>query len=453
MVDTDAGNRSSGRLAIFVLCFGLVGTAAMLYYHQGLLVPRARETLAANHLDGGYSFGNDFYQIWLTSHEWLDRRSDPYTSEMTREIQIGLYGRELDPNLPGDPKDRRSFPYPAFTDLLLWPMARLPFPVARIVVVCALGLATAASVWCWLQALGCRLRWPGLAIVYLMVFSSFPVLEGLYAGQIGLLVGFLLSASILALQRGRLLLSGILMALTTIKPQVTVLAILYLLIWSSYDLRRRARFCAGLFFTGFLLVGGALLVWPHWIQSWTNLLAAYHDYNPLPLLWVLFSSLVGRHAAERVSAVLIVGLLIGATLLAWRSRKVESDSPDFWLTLTLLLGLTTIAILPGQAVYDHVILLPGILLLALRWRDLSPSWILKALLTIEAATLLWPWFASIAMIVLRPLLTHRQFYSRAVFLLPLCMAYGFPFVVLGPIVVALRRERGSAGRAALPLSS
>ena len=42
-----------------------------------------------------------------------------------------------------------------------------------------------------------------------------------------------LSGSLLALMRGRLLLSGTLMALTTIKPQMSVLAILYLLLWCA----------------------------------------------------------------------------------------------------------------------------------------------------------------------------------------------------------------------------
>ena len=85
------------------------------------------------------------------------------------------------------------------------------------------------------SALSWSVSWPWLATAILLTVFSYPVLEGLYAGQLGLLVGFLLAASLLALQRGRLFLAGILMALTTIKPQMTALAIFYLLLWSLAD--------------------------------------------------------------------------------------------------------------------------------------------------------------------------------------------------------------------------
>ncbi len=64
---------------------------------------------------------------------------------MTREIQVGLYGRPLDPNRPGDPVDRRVFPYPAFTDLLFWPAAEFPFESMRVAVVCVFGALTFAE--------------------------------------------------------------------------------------------------------------------------------------------------------------------------------------------------------------------------------------------------------------------------------------------------------------------
>jgi hypothetical protein len=84
----------------------------MIYYHQGLFMPRVVAVRTAAGLGNGYSFGNDFYQVWLTSREWLRSGRDPYNAEMTRKIQTGLYGRPLDPNRPTDPVDRRVFPYP-----------------------------------------------------------------------------------------------------------------------------------------------------------------------------------------------------------------------------------------------------------------------------------------------------------------------------------------------------
>jgi hypothetical protein len=76
-----------------------------------------------------------------------------------------------------------------------------------------------------------------------LTLSSYSALEALFSAQLGLLVAFLLAASVRPLQRNRFLLAGILMAITTIKPQVTALAILYFLLWSLHDWRIRGRFC------------------------------------------------------------------------------------------------------------------------------------------------------------------------------------------------------------------
>ena len=120
-----------------------------------------------------------------------------------------------------------------------------------------------------------------------------------------------------------------------------------------------------------------------------------------------------------------------ALTLVWRSRDAAAASHEFWLTLSLLLAITTITILPGQSVFDHVILLPGIFLLASRKQPGRSSPIFRALLVVGLAVLLWPWVAALGLIGLRPFLSPEQFYSEAVFALPLRTAAAFPFVVLG----------------------
>ena len=188
-------------------------------------------------------------------------------------------------------------------------------------------------------------------------------------GRSGLLVAFLLAASILALQRGRLLLAGILMALTTIKPQVSVLAIFYLVLWSLWDWRKRGRYCVGFFSTLLLLFATSLAVWPHWIQSWTHALVAYHRYTTPVLVSEVLTSHLPPGAVGPATLILTAGLMIVAVVIAWRNSSASPDSHEFSTTLSLLLAITVITLLPGQAVYDHVILLPGVLLLARRWRD------------------------------------------------------------------------------------
>jgi hypothetical protein len=405
----------------------------MIYYHQRLFMPRVLKVRAAKGLAGGYVFGSDLYPVWLTSREWSYARRDLYSPAVTRDIQTGLFGRPLQASIPTDPPiDYRTFAYPAFTDLLLWPVSAVPFPFLRIAWVALLAGLTAVSIVFWTQALSWRVGWIGLGVISLLTLCSYPGLEGLYAGQLGLLGGFLLAASLLVLVRGRLLLAGFLMALTTVKPQMTLLAILYLFLWSTHDWRCRRRFSMSFFATIFVLMGASLAVWPHWIESWGRVILGYHGYATPPLT----SELLGGRVGSYGGTVLIVLALIAALVLAWRGRAAPAGSDEFWLTLSRLLAITAITLLPGQAVYDHVILLPGIFWLASRKQLRYSGAIFRALFMIGNFVLLWPWAAALGLLVVRPFLRPEQFYSSAVFVLPLRTAAAFPFVVLGLLALA-----------------
>ena len=426
---------------LLVLALALIGAASMSYYYLGLFIPRSFAVHAANHQAGGISFGNDFYQIWIASRQWLYERRDPYSPELTRKIQIELYGHPVDPRRAGDPKDLRMFPYPAFAEIFFWPTGLFPFALVRLAVLCLLAPLTAATIILWMRALSWHLDWKGLTVLLLLVLCSYPAFEAFYAVQAGLLVGFLFAASMFSLRQGRLLQSGVFLGLTIIKPQVTALAILYLLVWTIHDWRRRGRFCTGFFTTVFSLVGGALIVWPHWISSWLHVVILYHGYAGHPLVEELFTTPLGARAAGVPTLVTTAVLTAFALLLIWQNRAAATNSLSFWRTLSILLGITAIALLPGQALYDHGILLPGVFLLFMSRQELSSSRISKILMYIGVAVLLWPWFASFGLILLRPLLTQEQFYSKAIFALPLRTAAVFPFMVLGMLLLVGRSRQ------------
>jgi len=426
----------------FVLSLALVAAASMLYYHETIVMPRAATIRAAYGLAGGYSFGNDFYQVWTTSRAWDRARVDPYSSEMTREIQVGLYGRPLDLTRPGDPIDQRAFPYPAFTLLLFAPAAEFSFERIRVPILCTLIALTIAAVLLWLRAIDWRLEWKNTLAIILLTLTSYPALEGLYALQLGLLMTFLLAAAIVALQRNRLLLAGVLLALTTIKPQVTALAILYLMLWALHHWRPRARFYVGFLFTLALLVGGALLVWPHWIRFWIHTLIAYRHYTQPPLVAEVISSFLGPRLAGPATLVLSLVAITIAAAIGWRNRDAAPNSTSFLMTLSSLLAITTITLLPGQAIYDHLALLPGIFLIARDRQQLeNAAPVRRVLLWLGAVVLFWPWIAAFAVDVMH---TWLKLSSTALSL-PIRTAASLPFVVLALLAMCwkLTSQHGS----------
>jgi hypothetical protein len=211
-------------------------------------------------------------------------------------------------------------------------------------------------------------------------------------------------------------------------------------------------FSVGLFSTEILLVGTALIVWPHWIQSWINVVVQYHGYTPPSLTIQMLTTLAGP--AIRPAALLaMAALLLVAVVLSWENRAASPHSPDFWFTLSILLSITVAVLLPGHAVYDHSILLPGIFLLAMTWRRLPVNWAMKAMLITAVGTLVWPWLASILLIPMHPLLARREFYSMSILALPLRMAAGLPFIVLALLALAYRSNSRMADGKLSPESS
>jgi len=426
-----ANSSNSPRGSTLALSLALIGAVSMFYYHQRLFLPRVAAVRAAAGLSNRFSLGNDFYQVWLSSRTLLRERLDPYSSEMTRRIQISLYGRPLGARGSGDPLDLRIFPYPLYTDLLFWPLAAIPFLLARFIVLGALTTMTLASVPLWLRVLEWKLDWKWIIVISLLTLSSYPALEGLFAAQLGLLVSFLLAASIVALQVRRFLFAGFLAALTTMKPQVTVLAILYLLLWATTQWPMRKRFVIGFFGALALLAGASLIVQPNWVHSWVRTVVAYRHYTHPPLVTEVLASQLGPRLSGPASLLLTAASIITALIMSWRNRTARFGSFAFFMTLSLLLVITTIVLLPGQAVYDHLILLPGLLLMA-RNRDhlRAAGWIPRVLLGLTALVLFWPWLAACGLITARPFIATSIFDSVSILALPIRTAASFPFALL-----------------------
>ena len=440
----DSGNRPSERFAALALCFAMAGAAAMLYYHWCIYVPSVLQARAAKGLGNGYSFGDDFYPVWLTARQWRVEHRDPYSAEMTREIQKGLFGRVLDARNPSDPPvEYREFAYPAFTNLLLWPTTALDFSTLRPVLAVVLTILTVLSLWQWLLAMQWRMHPLWFAVLVILAICNYPVLEALFAEQPGLIVGFLLASSLLALKRNRPLLAGVLLSLPLIKPQMTLLAIAYLLLWSFSD-RLRMRLGAGFLAMTILLVGASLWIWPHWIAQWMRILLGYHRYATPPLVTLLPGPTLGTYIGPAVT----VGLLLLGAALAWQNRRKTVDSLDFWLTLSLLLAITSVTILPGQAIYDHIILIPGILLL-LRYRRelLSTGPVPRTLLALGALVLFWQWIAALGVVAIHPWLNSARIESAAVNL-PIRTAPSLPFAILALLVCAWRLKRNENSKLA-----
>jgi hypothetical protein len=392
----------------------------MWFYVRRVLVPYQRADAAAH----GHPRGNlsDLYPRWLGARELLLHGRDPYGIDVTREIQTGYYGRAIDLSRPGDPHDQQSFAYPVYVVFLLAPIVHIPFQTIRTPFYGILAVLTGASVVTWLRAL----RWrPTISTVISLIFlvlGSMPVVQAIELQQLTLVVVFLIAGCVLLLVNGNFAGAGILLAIATMKPQLVLPLLAWLILWAASDWRRRRAFLLGFFLTLGILFGAAEWILPGWIPEFFHAVAAYRQYTHA-------QSLFDNLTDGRWGLVLSLAISLLAAFVCWRLRHDSEKSPRFVFAFALVLAVT-LALVPTVSTYNQVLLLPGILLLVHHRRQLWPlNRLTRLAWTFAAAALFWPWIAAVGLTIASFILPASR--VQQAWALPFYTSLAIPLAVLG----------------------
>jgi hypothetical protein len=427
--DVRTGMSLSRKLVAVLAALVLFGCS---YYFFFLFIPGMRPNLASRHLAGGYGYGNDFYPIWLASGE-LFHGHDPYSPELTPRIESALYGRALDRSTPGDAQvNMRAFAYPLYTTFLFAPLAALSFPAVQIIICIVLALLAALAVLWWVRALDPHFAVTGTVVAICLALASYPVLEGIYSGQPGLLAAALIAGTVLALTRQRHALAGILLPCASIKPQLVLLFSLWLMVWVFADLSKRKGTLLSALATSALLVAGSTWVLPSWFSGWWHMLREYRRVSPPPLA----EFVLGRVAGDALSLFLIVL----AAWLCWQKRCEPANSEAFALCTVFALAITALVLPSTIAVYDQFLLLPAALWLCIRpMRIFRGSLPLRVLALMAIGALGWQWLTACGIAfasIVWPAVAH----SPKLLLLPLRTAASVPFAFVAPLCFEVVQE-------------
>jgi hypothetical protein len=406
------------RLGLFL---ALLFAGSVWFYVQQVLVPYQKADAVAH----GRPRGNlsDLYPRWLGTRELLLHHRDPYSAEVTREIQTGYYGRPLDPDRADEPKDQQGFAYPLHVVFLLAPTVCLPFPVVQAGFRWLLVILTLASIFLWLRVL----RWhPSVtvtAILIVLTFGSYAVVQGIKLQQLTLVVSALLAGCAAALVAGYFLLAGFLLALATIKPQLALPVAGWLVLWAVSDWRRRQIFFWSFALTTAVFLLASEYVLPGWIGQFRGAVAAYRQYTggAGSLLDVLATPILGK--------ILAAAAVIAVAVTGWRVRRAAHDSVGFSTMFSLVL-VVTLVIVPSFAPYNQVLLLPAVFLIATSWKELwGRNRLTRLACGLAVLIVFWPWLASCGLAAASLFLPANS--VQRAWTLPLYTSLGIPLVVLG----------------------
>ncbi|MFZ0860528.1 MAG: glycosyltransferase 87 family protein [Candidatus Sulfotelmatobacter sp.] len=402
------------------LALAIAASASTWFYMDRILRPQQLADAAAHSRPRGNL--SDLYPRWLGARELLRHGRNPYSTGITREIQQGYYGRPLDPGRADDPKDQQGFAYPAYVVFLMAPTIDLPFNVVQKGFRWVLLVLAVATVLLWLYVL----RWKtslGTALIFIVLMLGWlPMVQGMKLQQLSLLVAGLLAACGACLAGGWFLLAGGLLALATIKPQLTWPLALWLLLWAGSEWRSRRRFVFGFSLLMLLLLGGAQLLLPGWLRMFVDGIGQYHQYTQSQsVLTSLFGLILGW--------ILGVICVLACALGVWGLRGEAASSAAFGRAIGLVLALTVV-IAPMSALYNQVLLAPAIL--ALLRSERSGDRILPAVRRARAVgylLLVWPWIATVGLSLAYLWLTPEL--RQHVWPMPLYSSYMVPVFVFG----------------------
>ncbi len=303
--------------------------------------------------------GNDFLSRWVGTRLFLTRGLSPYSPPVTRQIQETAYGR-----LARTGEDQMLFAYPFYTTLVVAPFALVgEYALAR-----ALWM-TAAEMMLILIAISgislCRWRLPAwlLAIVLLFAVLWYHGLRPVINGNPSVFVALFICLSLMAIRSEQDALAGFLLAMTTIKPQMMILFLLLIMLWSISH--RRWGILGSFFGSLLLLVAGFSLFVPDWILQNIRQILSYPQYTlpgtPGAILMGWLPG-VGKQLGWGITILMAIILL-----LEWRKVMGMEFRWLLWascltLVVTNLIGIQT-------ATENYVGMFPALVLVFTLWEE------------------------------------------------------------------------------------
>lgn len=292
--------------------------------------------------------GNDFLPRWVGTRVYLTTGQSPYSAEATAAIQDAIYGRAAQPD-----EDQALFAYPFYSVFLFAPFALVP------------DYATARAAWVTLQEIAIVLTavaaislsgWkPGrglLAAFFLFALTWYHGARPLVDGNAAIIVAAFFTGGLLAMRMNKDVLAGALLAMSTIKPQMVLIPLIFVLLWSFWQHRQVVIGSTLAILAG--LVALSFLLQPSWLLANLQQILVYQSYLPAMTpagIWGGWWGDPGRLAGWILNLAVVIVLAI-----EWWQARGKSFERFLWVVcLTIAAGPFTGLISTSS---NYAILLP-----------------------------------------------------------------------------------------------
>jgi hypothetical protein len=346
--------------------------------------------------------GNDFLVHWLGTRNFFLTGESPYSDATALKIQTMVYGRAAQ---AGEHQLRVA--YPLYSIFLFAPFALFgDFTLARslwmsVLELCLFGIAVFSvrlTFWkpkTWL-----------IGLFILFTLFSYHGIRPLINGNAVILITFLMVLALIAIRNNNDEITGILLAVVTIKPQNALLFIGFILLWAIVN--KRSRIITWFLGAMVIFVGFSILLIPDWMVQNLREIVRYPSYNPDGTVGAVLKTAWGA-IGERVSIGLSFVLLVALLAEWWLSRHATTRRFLWTAFLTLAIsqwiGIQTD---PG----NFILLYPGVFycfyLIADRWGARSNLFLVVSLAVVAVG--IWVIFLTTLVQSYQPIQSSAMFF-------------------------------------------
>jgi hypothetical protein len=303
--------------------------------------------------------GNDFLVHWVGTQVFMKEGTSPYSDATALRIQTLAYGR---PAATGEHELRVAYPF--YSIIVFIPFALIQdFTIARAVWMTVLEISLVLLAFANQRLFQWKTNLVLLTLFLLFSLLWYHAVRPVINGNAVILVALGITACLWALKSGYDELAGIVLAFTTIKPQVVLLITIFIFLWCVYH--KRWRFVAWFFGAMLFLFAIAFLFLPDWIVQNLREVIRYPGYNPPGTPGAVFA--VWLPAMGKRLGWILTGLLAIILLVEWwQSFKMSGEFQEALWTACLTLVISQwigIQTDPG----NFIILFPALVLVFSTW--------------------------------------------------------------------------------------
>ena len=333
--------------------------------------------------------GNDFLARWMGASKWLREGLSPYDERVSLETQRLIYGHAADPSIG---EDKNHFVYPLYSMIFFGPFGFIEYTLARAIWMTLLEVSAVALVWVSLQLSEWRPPFWKTALLVLFSLLWYHGARNIILGQFAIVNAVITLLALYAVRQKQDVAAGVLLALSTIKPQMVFLLVGFVLFW-AYSVRR-TRIIAGFFLTFGILMVLTLALIPNWPIQMIMQVLDYPTYTSTisPLAIIANTSPGIQPLFGQVLHAIAYLYLLTQWIAAWKK-----DERWFIWTALMTLVITHLTVY-RTATTNFVVLFPALLLMfrivEQRWNRVGRSVVL-AVLAVLFAGLWWMFVISI----------------------------------------------------------